>query len=183
MAAAKFDRADVVGMVVGEPDRPDAPALGLHRVERRQQALLFFRVRSGGIDQHQLFLPEQEGIGVGRGRQGGGAQRHQDDPGPQLDAAHGADVGFFRIEQPGARAARTHLLEHPQEVHDGGRRHRFAGLPLGQRRLRLDPFAGDQLAFEDLRLEPDFGGPVEEEEAVVETHRPHRRRQPSAGKR
>ncbi len=174
--------ADVVGVVVGEPDGRDAPAeLLAGHCQRALQALVLGVHRRAGIDQHRV--PEAQEIDVGRRRRRervGGEREHQH-PGTHLDAAERPEVGLGGVAQAAQGGARFRCAQGIQDVQDRRRHEHVAAVPGLPGRGRVDPPARLELAGQDRGLDRLALRPLQQEEAVVEAHRRERRRHPAAG--
>ena len=151
--------AHMIEMMVREQDADCFAPLGGEAVERVAQDGLLLRPRRAWIDDPQLVITEQEAVGVGRGRQRGRPQRHQQQAALELDPLD--DVLFHR--QPPRRLVRS-CQERQRVAWRGSVRERFQGmprrrmqqgcarLPAPQRLGGEDPFAHGQFARPDLRL-------------------------------
>jgi hypothetical protein len=104
--AQRCDAADVVRVVVGQPDR-DHPALAtpLEGAGGGRQAVDLRRVVGAGVDEHAVAGPEQVGVGAVGRRQGAGGERQQQHPGAELDPPVRPEVGLRRVAQPGSPAS------------------------------------------------------------------------------
>ena len=169
-------------MVVREHDLGHPPAESLvGRDERTLQPAIFSVVGRAGIDQHRVGNSRQDDVGVSRRRQGRRGDGKHQEPRPKLDDAKRTKIGFVRLEQSRQSGLGAGIRQNAEQVKHRRRGERPAPLPEFERSRGSDPFAELELPRFDARLVRPIGGPLEQEEAIVETDGAERRRQPAAG--
>jgi len=176
-----LDAADVIGMVVGEPDGADLAAEALFgHAQCGQQTLVLDLERRARIDEHAVPRAEQVGVGMCGRRQGRGGERQEHDARAHFDTRQRTEVSLGGVVQARRRPVGPDLGKDAQQMEN---RRRGDGAPLvesGEGGARRDPLALFALRRHDSRLAV-LGAPLEEEEAVVEARRRKRRGEPAAG--
>ena len=144
---------NVVGVMMGQPDLAQATASTHEQLDRLVESRPVVGIGRSRIDDHQLAPADEIAIGMGRRRQGRGAQWRDEDarhdlvhswPSILLERALDAALGS-------TGQARLQGAENPAYRR---RNHPFTALPALQCLAGTDPPAIDQLATTGAKIEP-----------------------------
>ena len=174
--------ADVIAVVMREPDCGQAPArLADDRIDDLAQRAELIVPRRARVDQREVFVSDQQGVGVRRGRERRRSQGN--DPNCRTELDRFRRIGLAAVKFRQARQSVFHAVrgEDAQGLERRLREQRFARRPAAYGDRGPRPFAGDQLAGNDGRLQRFFERPLQQEKRRIEAHPRQRRRYPTPG--